>query len=170
MSASDRTALVTGGGSGIGENIARELAGAGMDVWVTGRTAARLERVAGEIGGQALVGDVANEDDVARWFETAGPIDLLVNNAGVSGPAGTFEQEEPTSWWRVFEVNVRGVFLCCHAAVPGMLARGAGRIVNVASGAAYLPGGGSPSTAYGPSLPRAASSYSRSVPGSFGRR
>src|ERR1700757_4563884 len=151
MSSSGRTALVTGGGTGIGENIARELAGAGMDVWVTGRTAARLERVAAEIGGQALVGDVANEDDVADWFEATGPIDLLVNNAGVSGPAATFEEEEPTSWWRVFEVNVRGVFLCCHAAVPGMLARGAGRIVNVASGAAYLPGGGSPSTAYGPS-------------------
>jgi NAD(P)-dependent dehydrogenase (short-subunit alcohol dehydrogenase family) len=151
MSSSDRTALVTGGGSGIGANIARELAGAGWDVWVTGRTAARLERVAAEIGGQALVGDVTNEDDVARWFESAGPIDLLVNNAGVSGPAATFEEEEPTSWWRVFEVNVRGVFLCCHAAVPGMLARGTGRIVNVASGAAYLPGGGAPSTAYGPS-------------------
>jgi NAD(P)-dependent dehydrogenase (short-subunit alcohol dehydrogenase family) len=146
-----RTALVTGGGSGIGANIARELATAGMDVWVTGRTAERIERVAAEIGGHALAGDVSREDDVARWFEQAGPVDLLVNNAGVSGPIGSFQDEDPESWWRVFEINVRGVFLCCRAVVPGMLARDGGRIVNVASGAAYLPPGGFPSTAYGPS-------------------
>jgi NAD(P)-dependent dehydrogenase (short-subunit alcohol dehydrogenase family) len=62
-----------------------------------------------------------------------------------------FEEEEPDAWWHVFEVNLRGVFLCCRAAVPGMLERGGGRIVNVASGAAYLPGSGMSSTAYGPS-------------------
>jgi len=146
-----RVALVTGGGSGIGANIARELADQGMDVWVTGRTAERVERMAAEIGGHALIGDVSQEDDVAGWFEQAGTVDLLANNAGVSGPMGAFEEEEPASWWRVFEINVLGVFLCCHAAVPAMLARGGGRIVNVASGAAYLPGGGMPSTAYGPS-------------------
>jgi NAD(P)-dependent dehydrogenase (short-subunit alcohol dehydrogenase family) len=80
-----------------------------------------------------------------------GSIDLLVNNAGVSGPTVSFEQEDLESWWRVFEINVRGVFLCSRAAASGMLARGHGRIVNVASGAAYLPAGGAPSTAYGPS-------------------
>lgn len=146
-----RVAFVTGGGSGIGANIARELADAGMDVWVTGRTAARIEAVAAEIGGHALTGDVSREEDVARWFEQAGPVDLLVNNAGVQGPTVTFDEEEPTSWWEVFEINVRGVFLCCRAVVPGMLARGDGRIINVASGSAYLPPGGFPSTAYGPS-------------------
>lgn len=146
-----RVALVTGGGSGVGANIARGLAGAGMDVWVTGRTEARIEAVAAEIGGHALAGDVSLEDDVTRWFEQAGPVELLVNNAGVQGPTVTFDQEEPASWWRVFETNVRGTFLCCHAIVPRMLARGGGRIVNVASGAAYLPPGGFPSTAYGPS-------------------
>jgi 3-oxoacyl-[acyl-carrier protein] reductase len=146
-----QTALVTGGGSGIGANVARRLAEAGMDVWVAGRTAARVERVAAEIGGHALTGDVSQEDDVARWFEQTGSIDLLVNNAGVSGPTVSFEQEDLESWWRVFEINVRGVFLCSRAATSGMLARGHGRIVNVASGAAYLPPGGAPSTAYGPS-------------------
>jgi NAD(P)-dependent dehydrogenase (short-subunit alcohol dehydrogenase family) len=146
-----QVALVTGGGSGIGANIARELAREGMNVWVTGRSAAKIEGVAAEIGGQALTGDVSQEDDVARWFEQAGPVDVLVNNAGVSGPQATFDEEEPASWWRVFEINVRGVFLCSHAVVPGMLARGGGRIINVASGAAYLPGGGMRSTAYGPS-------------------
>jgi NAD(P)-dependent dehydrogenase (short-subunit alcohol dehydrogenase family) len=127
------------------------LADAGMDVWVTGRTAARIEALAAEIGGHALAGDVSREDDVAGWFEHASPVDLLVNNAGVQGPTVTFDQEEPASWWQVFEINVRGVFLCCRAAVPRMLARGGGRIVNVTSGAAYLPPGGFPSTAHGPS-------------------
>jgi NAD(P)-dependent dehydrogenase (short-subunit alcohol dehydrogenase family) len=146
-----RVAFVTGGGSGVGANIARGLADAGMDVWVTGRNAARIEAVAAEIGGRALAGDVSREEDVACWFERAGPVDLLVNNAGVQGPTVTFDQEEPASWWRVFEINVRGVFLCCRAVVPEMLARGDGRIVNVASASAYLPPGGFPSTAYGPS-------------------
>jgi 3-oxoacyl-[acyl-carrier protein] reductase len=146
-----RVVLVTGGGSGVGANIARGLAHAGMDVWVTGRTAARIEAVAAEIGGHALAGDVSEEEDVARWFEQASPVDLLVNNAGVQGPTVTFDQEEAASWWQVFEINVRGVFLCCRVAVPRMLARGGGRIVNVTSAAAYLPPGGFLGTAYGPS-------------------
>jgi 3-oxoacyl-[acyl-carrier protein] reductase len=122
-----------------------------MDVWVTGRTEARIKEVAAQIGGHALAGDVSKEDDIARWFEQATPVDLLVDNAGVQGPLVSFDQEERESWWQVFEINVRGVFLCCHAVVPRMLARGGGRIVNISSGAAYLPPGGFPSTAYGPS-------------------
>src|SRR5581483_2832409 len=94
--------------------------------------------------------DVSSADDVGRWFDEIGELDLLVNNAGIAGPSSAFLEEEPEAWWRVFEVNVRGVFLCCHAAVPGMLERGGGRIVNVASGAAYLPTTGMASTAYGP--------------------
>jgi NAD(P)-dependent dehydrogenase (short-subunit alcohol dehydrogenase family) len=69
----------------------------------------------------------------------------------VQGPLVTFDQEDPTSWWQVFEINVRGVFLCCRAVIPGMLAGGGGRIVNITSGAAYLPPGGFPGSAYGPS-------------------
>jgi 3-oxoacyl-[acyl-carrier protein] reductase len=144
-------ALVTGGGRGIGAGIARELAAAGMEVAVTGRTAAQVEAVAAEIGGRALVGDVSSPDDVARWFADVGPVDLLVNNAGISGASGSFLAEDPDDWWHVFEVNLRGVHLCCRAAVPGMLGRGGGRIVNVASGGAYLPTTGMPSTSYGPS-------------------
>ncbi|HYA10026.1 MAG TPA: SDR family NAD(P)-dependent oxidoreductase [Gaiellaceae bacterium] len=132
-----QVALVTGGGRGIGANIARELAGAGMDVWVTGRTAQQVEAVAHEIGGHALVGDVSSRDDVERWARDAGALDLLVCNAGISGPGDVFA--EPEEWWRTFEVNVLGVYLCCRAFAPGMIERGGGRIVNVASGAAYLP-------------------------------
>lgn len=146
-----QVALVTGGGRGIGANIARELADAGMDVWVTGRTEEQVRAVADEIGGHALVGDVSRAEDVERWFAQVGRLDLLVNNAGISGPPEGFLDEDPARWWHVFEVNVRGVYLCCRAAVPGMLERGGGRIVNVASGSAYLPTSGMPSTAYGPS-------------------
>jgi NAD(P)-dependent dehydrogenase (short-subunit alcohol dehydrogenase family) len=144
-------ALVTGGGRGIGANIARELAAAGMQVAVSGRTAEQVEAVASEIGGQPLAGDVSNRHDVDRWFKEIERIDLLVNNAGIGGPTSSFLDEEPDAWWHVFEVNVRGAFLCCRAAVARMLDGGGGRIVNVASGAAYLPMTGMASTAYGPS-------------------
>ena len=147
----DGVALVTGGGRGIGANIARELADAGMDVAVSGRTADQVEAVAEEIGGRAFVGDVSQPHDVERWFAELERVDLLVNNAGISGPASSFLDEEPDAWWHVFEVNVRGAFLCCRAAVPRMLDAGGGRIVNVASGSAYLPTTGMASTAYGPS-------------------
>jgi len=81
----------------------------------------------------------------------AGEVDLLVANAGVSEgheerPSWEIDVDE---WWRVYEVNVLGVHLCCRAVIPGMLERGRGRIVITGSGAAYLPGG--KSTAYAPS-------------------
>jgi 3-oxoacyl-[acyl-carrier protein] reductase len=139
-------ALVTGGGRGIGENIARELADAGMQVSVTGRTAEQVERVAGEIHGRALVGDVSKREDVERWAAEVGDVDLLVCNAGISGPADPLA--EPDEWWHTFEVNVLGVYLCNHAFAPRMIERGNGRIVNVASGAAYLPMGEGRPTAY----------------------
>jgi NAD(P)-dependent dehydrogenase (short-subunit alcohol dehydrogenase family) len=134
-----QVALVTGGGRGIGANIARELSGAGMDVWVTGRTADQVEATAAEIGGHALVGDVSRRDDVERWAREAAPIDLLVANAG-GGNRGESWELDPDEWWRVFEVNVLGVHLSCSAVIPGMLERGRGRIVITGSGAAYLPG------------------------------
>ena len=141
-----QTALVTGGGRGIGANIARELTGAGMDVTVTGRTREQVEAVAEEVGGNALVGDVSKREDVERWFAETGTPDLLVNNAGIAIWEETAWEMKPEEWWHVLEVNVLGVYLCCRAAIPGMLERGSGRIVNVASGAAYLPG--TTSTAY----------------------
>ena len=142
-------ALVTGGGRGIGENIARELAAAGMQVTVTGRTREQVEQVAAEIGGRALVGDVSKREDVERWAAEAGDVNLLVCNAGISGPDDDFA--DPDEWWHTFEVNVLGVYLCCRAFAPQMIERGGGRIVNVASGAAYLPAREGQSTAYGPS-------------------
>jgi 3-oxoacyl-[acyl-carrier protein] reductase len=147
-------ALVTGGGRGIGAGIARELAAAGMKVAVSARTKEQVEQVAGEIDGLAVVADVSSPGDAEAMVEEVerelGPIDLLVNNAGIPGwdlePAW---EARPDDWWRVFEVNVLGAFLCCRAIIPGMIERGRGRIVNTGSGAAYLPG--QRTTAYGAS-------------------
>jgi NAD(P)-dependent dehydrogenase (short-subunit alcohol dehydrogenase family) len=146
-------ALVTGGGRGIGSNIARELAAAGMRVAVGARSLDQVEAVAAEIGGLALELDVTSRESVeaavARTESELGPIDLLVANAGISGPAEPLA--DPDEWWRTFEVNVRGVYFCNHAVATRMLERGGGRIVNVASGAAYLPTSLAGPTAYGPS-------------------
>jgi 3-oxoacyl-[acyl-carrier protein] reductase len=133
-------ALVTGGGRGIGASIVRELSSAGMDVWVTGRTAEQVEAVAAEVGGHALVGDVTRQEDVERWVHEAEPIGLLVANAGTSNTGAEPWTISPAEWWRTFEVNVLGVHLSCRAAIPGMLERGSGRIVITGSGSAYLPG------------------------------
>ncbi len=136
-------ALVTGGGRGIGAGVARELAAAGMRVVVTGRNRETIEAVAAEIGGLALVGDVSKAEDVERWVETIerdlGPIELLVCNAGVAGSGKPFLEEGPEEWWRVFEVNVLGAYLCCRTVAARMAQRGRGRIVNMGSGGAYLP-------------------------------
>ena len=137
-------ALVTGGGRGIGANIARELTAAGARVAVSARTKAEIEAVAAEIGGMAVVADVSDAESVeamVREVETAlGPIDVLCANAGVSSRDSETWTAEPADWWRTFEVNVLGVYLCCRTVIPGMLERGSGRIVITGSGASYLPG------------------------------
>jgi len=136
-------ALVTGGGRGIGASIARELADAGMQVAITGRTRETIDAVAAEIGGLALPGDVSQAGDVERWVETVeqelGPIELLVCNAGISGSGKPFLEEDPAEWWHVFEVNVLGAYLCCRVVAARMAERGRGRIVNLGSGGSYLP-------------------------------
>lgn len=132
------SAVVTGAGRGIGANIARALAGDGYDVVVTGRTRNEIDAVAAEIGGHAIEMDVSSRESVERGFAEVGPVDLLVANAG-TGNRGIAWEIDPDEWWHVFEVNVRGVHLCCRAVIPAMLERG-GRIVIVGSGAAYLPG------------------------------
>jgi 3-oxoacyl-[acyl-carrier protein] reductase len=145
-----QVALVTGGGRGIGRRIALELADAGMRVAVSARTRAQVDTTAKEVGGLAIEADMSRREDVERMVDEVeaelGPIDLLVSNAGVMLDEDVAWEADPAEWWRVFEINVLGVFLCCRAVIPSMLSRGRGRIVNVASGAAYLPG--STETAY----------------------
>jgi len=150
---SGQVALVTGGGRGIGRGIALELAAAGARVAVAARSAGEIESVAREIDGLAVTTDVSNRASVEALVERVqtelGPIDLLVNNAGVSEADEPIWKQEPDDWWRVFEINVLGPYLLCRAVLPDMVERGRGRIVNVGSGASYLPGSGS--TSYGPS-------------------
>lgn len=132
-----RTAIVTGGGRGIGAAVARALTARGLAVTVFARTASELERVVGS-GGAALAvaGDVSREADVARLVSTheraLGPVDVLVNDAGILA-RGLVEELPPAAFREVLEVNLTGAFLCARAVVPGMRARGRGRIVNVAS-------------------------------------
>lgn len=140
-----QVALITGGGRGIGRSIALELASAGAQVAVAARSADEIKQTADEIGGLAIECDVSDRSSVERMVKQVeaehGRIDLLVANAGMSITEGNAAWDvEPEEWWRVFEVNVLGVYLCCRSVIPGMLAHGGGRIVNVASGAAYLPG------------------------------
>ena len=154
-----QVALVTGGGRGIGANVARELADAGMRVAVAARTREQVEEVAAEIGGLALDVDVSDEASVVRMVgdteRELGSIDLLVNNAGVMGPSERpiWEDDDTAAWWRVFEINMLGAYLCCRTVLRGMVQRGSGRIVNVGSGSAHLPvtPGRIGDSAYGPS-------------------
>jgi 3-oxoacyl-[acyl-carrier protein] reductase len=137
-----RTAIVTGGGRGIGAAVARALTARGLAVTVFARTAAQLEHVVAERGAAlAVAGDVSREDDVARLVaeheRALGPVDVLVNNAGVL--ARGLAEEMPVAVFRaVLDVNLTGAFLCARAVLPGMKARRAGRIVNVASISATL--------------------------------
>ncbi len=139
---STATAIVTGGGRGIGEAVARALTGRGVKVTAFARTAAEVERVvAAGAAALAVAGDVSSEADVARLLleheRVLGPCDLLVNNAGVL-VRGAVDALDPAAWRRSLEVNLTGPFLCARAVVPGMKARGHGRIVNVASISATL--------------------------------
>ncbi len=138
------TAVVTGAGRGIGRAIALALAESGAAVALLARSADEVGNAAAEIhakGGAALAiqCDVALQGDVREAFARVeaelGAPDLLVNNAAIFGPLEPFSQSEPVEWWKAQEVNVLGPVLCCHAALPSMIARRRGRIVNVVSGA-----------------------------------
>ena len=160
-------AFVTGAGRGIGADIARKLTEDGWDVVAAARTREQVEAVAAEIGGRAVVLDVTDRAAVERAVADAGPIDLLVANAGVAIRDGATWEMEPETWWSTFEINVLGVHLCCRAVIPGMLERGSGRIVITGSGAAYLPGQGS--TAY-PASKAAVCRYGETLAGELAGR
>src|SRR5947209_8488682 len=132
-----RVALVTGGGQGIGEAICRRLAAHGARVAVFDLRQAAAERVAKEVNGLAVAGDATSEADITRALAEAerllGPLDILVNNAGITGKAGRIWELSRADMEGVLAVNLVGPFLWCRAVIPGMLKRGYGRIVNVAS-------------------------------------
>jgi 3-oxoacyl-[acyl-carrier protein] reductase len=133
----DRVALVTGGGQGIGEAICRRLANHGARVVVFDLHKSNAERVAGDISGLAIAGDVTSEQDIARALDETerrlGSVAILVNNAGITGKAGRIWELSRTDWETVLAVNLVAPFLWCKAVMPGMLKRGYGRIINIAS-------------------------------------
>ncbi len=134
-----KVALVTGGGRGIGANVARALAADGWEVVVGARSRDQVESVAAEIGGRAVELDVSDERSVEQAVAEAGQVELLVANAGVAAWEGDAWKLPTDELARILDVNVLGVHRCCRAVVPGMLERGSGRVVITGSGAAYLP-------------------------------
>ena len=129
-----KTALITGGGRGIGRAIALLFAQHGARVAVVARSREQVERVAQETGGISLVCDVSSSESVAEVFAEIKP-DILVNNAGIAESA-TFVTTSDDLWNRHIAINLSGTFYCTRAALPAMLERGWGRIINIASIAA----------------------------------
>lgn len=136
---SGRSALVTGGNRGIGLAVVKALAGAGARVTFTARTAANvdaaMERMAGRVEG--VVCDVTDREGMAELAEQG--FDILVNNAGVIGPIGHMGDVPPEDWARNIETNLIAAVHAIQAALPVMLSRGGGTVVNLSSGAAHRP-------------------------------
>lgn len=141
MELKGKTAIVTGSGGGIGEGIATVLGREGANVVVMDRSG-KGEAVAKKIvaaGGKALfkVADVTNKASldalVTATVKQFGTVDILVNNAGIEAPPNLLVDLTEEQWDRVLGVNLKGVFLCCKAVLPTMIAKSTGRIINIAS-------------------------------------
>ena len=137
FSLAGKVAIVTGGGQGIGEAICRRLAAAGAKVAIFDMAPEGANRVAAELKGYAGIGDVTNEADVVRVVaeteKALGPVDIIVNNAGITGRTVKLWELKKEEFSKVMDVNVIGPFLLCKAVMPGMLARKYGRVVSIAS-------------------------------------
>jgi NAD(P)-dependent dehydrogenase (short-subunit alcohol dehydrogenase family) len=142
MKLDGKVSIVTGGGRGIGRAIALRFASEGAAVLVSGTTSEMIEAVAQEIrgrGGRALAvtTDVADEAQVERMVSIAlrefGVIDILVNNAGIAGPTALVPEVSREDWDRTLAVNLTGAFLCAKHALPSMIDRRSGRIINITS-------------------------------------
>lgn len=151
MNSTQRVAIVTGAGRGIGRAVTLSLAAQGIHVAACARTREQLDSLVFEVRGLGhgeclgLVADAKNEADVCRVVETAeralGPIDILVNNAG-GGALGSLVDTSTDQWLDAMHVNATSMFLFCREVVRLMLPRGTGRILNISSIAAHRPIGG----------------------------
>ncbi len=127
-----RYALVTGGAKGIGRAIAARLAADGASLALIGRDETALREAATALRARIAVVDVAEHDALTYAIEQLGPIDILVNNAGTAN-SQPFVKSDVAEWLATLQVNLVSVLTGCRVALPGMLARGWGRIINVAS-------------------------------------
>lgn len=145
MSLKGKIAVVTGAGGGIGEAVARRLAHEGAHVLVADLNFEGAEKVAKSIKGQGLLAtphqvNVTSKQEVQEMIERSetelGGLDILANIAGILGPSAPLTEIKEEDWDRVLDVNLKGTFLCCQAAVEGMVKRGYGRIINMSSASA----------------------------------
>ncbi|HQV57820.1 MAG TPA: SDR family NAD(P)-dependent oxidoreductase [Ilumatobacteraceae bacterium] len=137
---SGKTALVTGAGQGVGTGIAEVLKAAGATVLINDVNPDRAAGAAAEVGVQALPFDVTDLAAVTAAIDSVGPVDILVNNAGIppSMRPAKFLDMAPEEWAPYIDVNLTGVFNCTRATLPGMLARGRGRVITISSGAGQV--------------------------------
>ncbi|MCY3838863.1 MAG: SDR family oxidoreductase, partial [Gammaproteobacteria bacterium] len=141
MKLKDKVAIVTGAGRGIGKAIAEAFASEGASVVCSARSVDEIHAVAEAVGGLAIPCDVADEsgirDLINATVDAYGPIDILVNNAGAVArlPVHQLPVED---WDHVMNVNLRGLFLCTKYALPSMLEKGSGCIINISSGAGVV--------------------------------
>ena len=142
MKLKTQTAIVTGGGRGIGRMIALALAREGADVLICGRDENALKQTAAEIqqlGRRAVatVCDVSQEIEIEAMVQSAlrefGCVSILVNNAGIAGPTAPITSVSTKDWDETIAVNLTSAFLCARAVIPGMIAHKAGKIVNISS-------------------------------------
>ena len=136
MNPSPRTILITGAGSGLGRGLSQCLAQSGHAILATDLDLARAQETAAQVGAKATAHalDVTSEPDIARFIEEIGPrpIDVLINNAGLQHVAGV-EEYPAAKWDLLMNVMLRGPFLLTRAVLPGMRARGFGRLIHIGS-------------------------------------
>jgi 3-oxoacyl-[acyl-carrier protein] reductase len=128
-----KLAVVTGGAQGIGRAVAERFIASGAQVVLWDRDQTLVEATAKAIGAKGVAIDVTDAAAVAKAVEAQGQIDILINNAGIAGPSVKTWDYPLDTWRQVIELDLNAVYYCCRAVVPGMIARGYGRIVNVSS-------------------------------------
>ena len=145
MNVAGKTVVITGASRGIGAEAAGVFAAAGANVALIARSSNAIEKLAAEIGEQAiaLTCDVASyasvEGAIAKAKETFGSVDILINNAGVIEPIAHLASADPDEWGTVIDINLKGVFNGIRAVLPMMIASGGGSILTISSGAAHGP-------------------------------
>lgn len=147
MNLKEKTILITGAGSGLGKALAVVAGQAGAKVICAGRRKDRIQKTAGEVtkaggAGTALEMDVTDPDSVAKGLkqaEKAGPIEILINNAGIITGLKPVQDLPIEEWDKIMATNVRGPYLLIRAVLPGMIRQGFGRIVNISAPIKHLP-------------------------------